>query len=126
MAIYEYVCPVCGTFEVFQRMSDPPLQVCPECEKKGTTSQVTKILSAPAFHLKGKGWYKTDYASSSNGSGGGSAHHHHHSSCGHDHSHQSSDANHSSNGTGEASKDSTKEPAKTESPAKSDAAKAGD
>ena len=81
MAIYEYLCPVCGTFEVFQKMSEAPLSVCPECAKKGTTSKVERQISAPAFHLKGGGWYKTDYASSSNGSSGSNGHHH--SSSGH-------------------------------------------
>jgi len=68
MAIYEYSCPNCGHFEVFQRMSEAPLTNCPECEKRGVLVQVKRLISAPAFHLKGSGWYKTDYASSSSSS----------------------------------------------------------
>lgn len=57
MPLYEYECPSCGTFEVIQKFSDAALSQCPKCE--GT---VEKLLSAPAFHLKGTGWYITDYA----------------------------------------------------------------
>jgi putative FmdB family regulatory protein len=31
MPIYEYRCPNGHTFEVFQRMSDPPVSVCETC-----------------------------------------------------------------------------------------------
>ena len=61
MPIYEYNCKQCGTFEVTQRMSEAPLQECPTC---GAT--VSKLISLSAFHLKGSGWYTTDY--SKNGS----------------------------------------------------------
>ncbi len=77
MAIYEYECPVCGQFEVFQRMSEPPLSACPQCAKNGKESRVQRLISASAFVLKGGGWYKTDYASSSSSSSNG--HHHSHS-----------------------------------------------
>ena len=80
MAIYEYLCPVCGTIEVFQKMSDQPLSEFPECAKAGKVSKVQRQISAPAFHLKGGGWYKTDYASSSGSSSNG--HRHSHSSNG--------------------------------------------
>ena len=63
MPIYEYECPVCGRFEVIQKFSDKPLTQCPNCKEKGKKSAVTKALSASAFHLKGSGWYKTDYSS---------------------------------------------------------------
>jgi putative FmdB family regulatory protein len=57
MPLYEYKCQSCGkTFEVIQKFSDEPLQVHPECG-----GRVEKLLSAPAFHLKGTGWYATDY-----------------------------------------------------------------
>lgn len=68
MAIYEYLCPVCGVFEVFQRMSEAPLTKCPKCSISGRDEAVQRLISAPAFHLKGNGWYKTDYSSTSNGS----------------------------------------------------------
>lgn len=63
MPIYEYECPVCGRFEVIQKFSDKPLKSCPKCEEGGKKSPVTKAVSASAFHLKGSGWYKTDYSS---------------------------------------------------------------
>ncbi|HEY2797997.1 MAG TPA: FmdB family zinc ribbon protein [Thermoanaerobaculia bacterium] len=59
MPIYEYVCARCARkTEVIQGMNDPPPRVCPHCGGK-----LKKMASAPAFHLKGSGWYKTDYAS---------------------------------------------------------------
>lgn len=58
MPIYEYHCTACGhAFEVIQKFSDEPVVECPECNKKS----VEKIVSAPAFHLKGTGWYATDF-----------------------------------------------------------------
>jgi putative FmdB family regulatory protein len=59
MPIYEYKCKKCGeTFEAIQRFSDPELTQCQVCGKKGS---VTKLISAAAFHLKGTGWYVTDF-----------------------------------------------------------------
>src|SRR5580704_2216336 len=58
MPLREYQCDACGhRFEVIQKMSDPPLEVCPKCG-----GVVHKLQAAPAFHLKGTGWYVTDYA----------------------------------------------------------------
>jgi putative FmdB family regulatory protein len=57
MPIYEYTCKRCGDFEVMQRISQDPLKKCPTCGAK-----VTKLISRSAFHLKGSGWYSTDYA----------------------------------------------------------------
>lgn len=57
MPIYEYTCQRCGDFEVMQRISEDPLKKCPTCGAK-----VTKLISRSAFHLKGSGWYMTDYA----------------------------------------------------------------
>jgi len=60
MPLYEYECDACGhRFEVIQKFSDAPIDKCPVC---GST--VHKLQSAPAFHLKGTGWYATDYAKS--------------------------------------------------------------
>ena len=57
MPLYEYQCRDCRRLtEVIQKFSDDPLTDCSEC---GGTLE--KVLSAPAFHLKGSGWYKTDY-----------------------------------------------------------------
>jgi putative FmdB family regulatory protein len=63
MPLYEYKCASCGkTFEVIQKFADEPLKVHPECG-----GEVARLFSAPAFHLKGTGWYATDYAKKSNG-----------------------------------------------------------
>jgi putative FmdB family regulatory protein len=58
MPLYEYSCESCGRrTEALQRVSDPPLAVCPHCGGK-----LRKLISAPAFQFKGSGWYQTDYA----------------------------------------------------------------
>lgn len=57
MPIYEYRCLACGhQFELMQKFSDPPAETCTSCA--GT---VQKLISRSAFHLKGSGWYVTDY-----------------------------------------------------------------
>lgn len=64
MPLYEYKCHACGkTFEALQKFSDEPLTTHAAC---GGT--VEKLISAPAFHLKGTGWYVTDYAKGSGAS----------------------------------------------------------
>lgn len=65
MPTYEYNCEKCGHFEYFQRITEPALPACPKCEAK-----VERLVSAAAFHLKGSGWYKTDYSSGSSSAGG--------------------------------------------------------
>lgn len=58
MPLYEYQCAKCGAvFEVRQKFSDAPITI-----HEGCGGDVVKLLSAPAFHLKGGGWYVTDYA----------------------------------------------------------------
>ena len=58
MPIYEYSCGKCGkTIEVIQRFSDKPLKKHEKCG-----GSLSKLISASSFHLKGTGWYKTDYA----------------------------------------------------------------
>ena len=60
MPLYEYKCHSCGkTFEVIQKFADEPLKTHAECG-----GEVERLLSAPAFHLKGTGWYATDYKKS--------------------------------------------------------------
>ena len=56
MPIYEYTCKKCGDFDIVQRITEDPLKKCPTCGAK-----VTKLISRSAFHLKGSGWYMTDY-----------------------------------------------------------------
>jgi putative FmdB family regulatory protein len=58
MPLYEYQCDTCAhRFEVIQKFSDAPIDVCPKCG-----GPVKKLLSSPAIQFKGTGWYITDYA----------------------------------------------------------------
>jgi len=57
MPTYEYRCPEGHTFELFQRMSDPRPDACEVCG----AGPVERVLSAPAVHFKGSGFYSTDY-----------------------------------------------------------------
>lgn len=57
MPIYEYQCRKCGrSFEIVQRISDPDLKSCKFCK-----GPVKRLMSVTSFHLKGSGWYVTDY-----------------------------------------------------------------
>jgi putative FmdB family regulatory protein len=61
MPIYEYECTKCGNIEeALQKFSDKPLTRCGHCKGK-----LTKLVSQSTFHLKGSGWYATDYANKS-------------------------------------------------------------
>ena len=61
MPIYEYECSRCGRVEeIFQKFSDKPLTKCKKCSGK-----LHKLISHSSFHLKGTGWYATDYANTS-------------------------------------------------------------
>lgn len=58
MPIYEYACRKCGhRLDALQKMNDDPLVDCPECGE----TELQRLLSAPRFRLKGKGWYETDF-----------------------------------------------------------------
>ena len=58
MPIYEYQCQDCGKqLEALQKISDTPLQDCPDCGEPS----LKKKVSAAAFRLKGGGWYETDF-----------------------------------------------------------------
>lgn len=58
MPIYEYRCDACEHhLEVLQGLNDPLLTDCPDCN----AAALRKLVSAPAFHLKGTGWYATDF-----------------------------------------------------------------
>jgi putative FmdB family regulatory protein len=61
MPIYEYECTKCGRIEeTWQKFSDKPLTRCKACSGK-----LHKLISQSSFHLKGTGWYVTDYANKS-------------------------------------------------------------
>ncbi len=58
MPIYEYACTNCEhAFDELQKISEAALVHCPECGEPS----LRKLLSAPKFRLKGKGWYETDF-----------------------------------------------------------------
>lgn len=64
MPIYEYECTKCGKIEeIIQKFSDKPLTKCQSCAGK-----LHKLVSQSTFHLKGTGWYVTDYANKSGNS----------------------------------------------------------
>ncbi len=59
MPTYEYECNQCGhRFEAFQKMSEKPLDTCPECGK-----DIRRILSGGVgISFRGSGFYVTDSA----------------------------------------------------------------
>jgi len=62
MPTYEYQCESCGhRFEAFQKMSDDPIAICPECG-----GSVRRLLgTGGGFIFKSSGFYETDYRSDS-------------------------------------------------------------
>jgi putative FmdB family regulatory protein len=57
MPIYEYKCTKCQKeFEVFQNITDDNVPPCKFCR-----GAAKKMISRSSFHLKGSGWYVTDY-----------------------------------------------------------------
>jgi putative FmdB family regulatory protein len=67
MPIFAYRCDRCG-FEqdVLQKRSDPLLTQCPSCGE----AAFARTLTAPAFQLKGSGWYVTDFRDKGGKAGG--------------------------------------------------------
>ena len=64
MPVYEYECTKCSKIEeAIQKFSDKPLTKCKHCSGK-----LHKLISQSSFHLKGTGWYVTDYANKSQNS----------------------------------------------------------
>lgn len=58
MPVYDYYCESCHQIsELLQKFSDPVATDCPHCRQPHLKKQV----SAPAFQLKGSGWYVTDF-----------------------------------------------------------------
>jgi putative FmdB family regulatory protein len=69
MPFYEYECTKCNHHtEIFQRISDKPVTRCEKCK-----GRMKRLISQSSFHLKGSGWYVTDYASKSGGHDGKSS-----------------------------------------------------
>lgn len=57
MPTYEYQCKSCAhRFEIWQRMADEPLTVCPECH-----GAIRRVLYPAGIVFKGSGFYKTDH-----------------------------------------------------------------
>ncbi len=61
MPTYDYECKKCGhVFELFQNITDEPIDSCPECKGK-----VRRIIGTGAgIIFKGSGFYQTDYKNS--------------------------------------------------------------
>ena len=58
MPIFDYQGEACGhTCNALQKAGEGALRKCPKCGKL----KLKKQLAAPNFHLKGSGWYKTDF-----------------------------------------------------------------
>ena len=65
MPTYEYLCRGCShRFETWQKMTDEPLTICPEC---GGT--IRRVLFPAGVVFKGSGFYKTDHNNSSSVAG---------------------------------------------------------
>jgi putative FmdB family regulatory protein len=64
MPLYEYRCENCSeTLEAIQKFSDAPYTICPHCG-----GELRKLISSPAIHFKGAGFYINDYSRKSSGS----------------------------------------------------------
>lgn len=58
MPAYDYRCQKCKTiFEKTQRISEPAGADCPECG----SAECERLITGGTFHLKGSGWYASDY-----------------------------------------------------------------
>ena len=66
--IYEYKCENGHVFDVMQKMADEALTSCVECG-----ASCARVLTAPAVHFKGSGFYNTDYGKRKGGGNGASA-----------------------------------------------------
>jgi putative FmdB family regulatory protein len=95
MPIYEYRCERGHTFEVMQRMTDDPLELC---EEHGTPVQ--RVFHPVAVHFKGSGFYNTDYGKKKSGA----------ASEGSSSDSKKSDSGSSDSGSSSSSKDSKSSP----------------
>jgi putative FmdB family regulatory protein len=66
--IYEYKCDNGHVFDVMQKMSEEALTECVECG-----APAHRVLTAPAVHFKGSGFYNTDYGKRKGGGSNGSS-----------------------------------------------------
>ena len=58
MPTYDYLCQTCShRFETWQKMTDEPLTICPECG-----SHIRRVLYPAGVVFKGSGFYKTDHS----------------------------------------------------------------
>lgn len=65
MPIYTYQCENCGVrFERFQKFSEDPLTLCPECDENA----LRKVYTPVGIVFKGSGFYATDHRSPSGAS----------------------------------------------------------
>ncbi|MHB1345395.1 MAG: FmdB family zinc ribbon protein [Thermoleophilia bacterium] len=123
MPTYEYRCDDCEhQFEVFQKMSDDPVEQCESCG-----NPVRRLLFPVAIHFKGSGFYTTDYARkktlpAANGNGGSSESSSTESAASEPASTKSSESGASSNGGGNGGDKGATSPAKKENSVSSTAA----
>ncbi len=69
MPLYEYECTACRRHtEKIQKFSDPEITTCPYCG-----GELKRVISAPAFSLKGGGWYADGYGSAKPAAASGDA-----------------------------------------------------
>ena len=69
MPLYEYECTACRRHtEKIQKFSDPEITTCPFCG-----GELKRVISAPAFSLKGGGWYADGYGSAKPAAASGDA-----------------------------------------------------
>lgn len=62
MPIYEYGCGECGhEFEELVLSGESEPSECPSCGAE----EIGRLVSNTSFHLKGSGWYVTDYKNGS-------------------------------------------------------------
>lgn len=63
MPTYDYECHHCGRFEAFQRITEAPFKVCPQCGSE----EIRRLISRNAnIIFLGSGFYSTDNRSNNN------------------------------------------------------------
>ena len=111
MPIYEFACSDCGTkFEKRVSFSATAAPPCDSCE----STNVERLLSAPAIHFKGSGWYINDSKKADKGSANGSTNGETKAEATESKS-ESSDSGSESKSSGNSGDSSTKSEAKNES-----------